>query len=587
MFTEEIKKSLERILPGVEISLEHPADLKHGDYSTNVALAASKLQSFKVSNPKELAGEIVKKWQTAGLPDFVEKIKVAGVGFINIWLKFDALGNQLSKVLRYGELFGKNNSLAGRKIMVEFAHPNTHKELHVGHMRTLITGEALSRIFSACGAEVFRANYQGDIGPHVAKAIWGTEKILTERGISWDKAEKLSLTQKAHLLGEGYVRGNQDYEKFEKEIDELNVKLYKKDPRILLVYERTRRWSLQYYDSFYSRFLTKFDRLFFESEVADEGKKIVLDNIGKVFAESEGAVIFDGEPFDLHKRVFITANGTPTYEAKEMALAQAQYKAFPFDLNVHVVANEQTGYFQVVIKAIELLFPNLKGRECHLPMGMVNLVGRKMSSRTGVILRVDDLIEEVKSYLKPLVKLENANDEEKAGIAEVGTIAAIKYSVLRVGPKANVAFDPEKSVSLQGDSGIYLEYTYARTCSVLANSRLSLRAKPCTRRYGAKRSNLVGDCFRGKPFAMTEEEMSLLRTLCKFPEVVEQAGEEFSPNILCNFLFDLAQKFNLFYDKQRIIGSERQDFRLALTAGVGQVLKNGLNLLGIEALERM
>lgn len=587
MFTEEIKKSLTKIVLDEEINLEHPALLEHGDYSTNIALILAKKRG---ENPKQLAEQIVKQWQEAGLPEMVEKIEVAGPGFINIWLKFDSLISQVSSVLGDQDSFGRNEALRGKKIMVEYGHPNTHKELHIGHMRTLITGEALARIFEACGATVFRANYQGDIGPHVAKAIFGTRALLKERNLTFSEAEKFSNKEKAHLLGEGYIKGNVDYdiEKEKTEIDLMNLNLYRilkdknytpdEDPNLRADYERTRKWSLDYYNDFYERFYTKFDRLFFESEVFDKGKKIVEENLGKIFEKSrefagdpQEAIIFDGEKFGLHKRVFITANETPTYEAKEMALASEQFAAFAFDQNIHVVGNEQAGYFKVVIKAIELLFPDLKGRENHLPMGMVSLVGRKMSSRTGEILRVDDLLSEIKLLLEPLIQNKDIGLGEKEVIAEIATIAAIKYSVLRVDPKTNVIFDPKQSVSLQGNSGSYLQYTYARTQNVLA------KAKNQEEKLEIKTASDV----------LSEEEQVLLRSLYLFPQVIKEAALTYSPNLICNFLFDLAQKFNLFYDKQRIIGSENESFRLVLTAATGQIIKNGLNLLGIKALEKM
>ena len=579
MIKNQLKKELEKILKTLTISsekieFEHPAEPGHGDYSSNIALlifANLKNQLLGIKSPIELAEKIAAKWQEIGLPDFVQKIEVVSPGFLNLWLKIDYLGSQLSKVLEEKENYGLTDVFKAKKIMVEYAHPNTHKELHIGHMRTLIVGETLARIFSATGARVFRANYQGDIGPHVAKSIWGTEKILEERKINWDQAEKMTLAEKAHLLGEGYVLGTQKYEDPEvaKEIDELNSKLYQKDSSVVSVYDRTRRWCLEYYDTFYNRFYTKFDRLFFESEVFGPGKEIVEENVGKVFQKSQGAIIFDGEPYGLHKRVFVTQDGNATYEGKDMALAPLQYQAFPFDLNLHVVANEQIGYFQVIIKALELLDPKFKGKEFHLPMGMVQLVGKKMSSRTGVFLKVDDLLTEVKKLLLPLITKEGITKEEKEKIAEVLTIASVKYSILRVGPRQDVVFDPEKSVSLEGDSGPYLEYTYARTQSVLGKVQKSKKLP------------------EGKNYQFNKEEIAILRTIYKFPEIVAEAAQQHAPNLICGFLYDLCQKYNLFYDKWRILGEPEEKFRLSLTTSVGQIIKNGLNLLGIESIKRM
>lgn len=536
---DQIKKQIfdavKTAFPGTDlkledISLEHPALEEHGDYSTNIA---KKLRL----DPEKIVNQLRKASPC--------EAKILN-GFINFTLSKEEL-------IKGMDAEGKNDSLAGKKIMVEFAHPNTHKELHIGHMRTLITGEALSRIFESCGAKVFRANYQGDVGPHVAKVIWGIKNLDLE------KSEKLSLSEKAHLLGQSYIEGNKNYEENKAEIDALNTKLYQKDPTVMDIYNRTRKWSLDYYDSFYTRFYTKFDKLYFESKMANPGKKIVLENIGRVFEESDEAVVFSGEKYGLHTRVFVTKDGNPTYEGKDMALAPAQFADFPFDKCIHVVANEQAGYFQVIIKALELIDPKFVGREYHLSMGMVNLIGRKISSRTGDIITVDGLIDDVKNLL-----VKNDDPESTEAIA----IGAIKYSVLKTGPTQNAAFDLEKSVSLDGDSGPYIQYTYARARSVLRKSSVK------------GHSSLVTN----DKSQMTAEELALLRWMYRFPEVVEAAAKTYSPNLICSYLFELAKRFNNFYNNCPILENE---FRLNLTEATSKILKNGLNLLGILALEKM
>ncbi len=559
----DLKKTLAGLkITGVEPVLEHPVQADHGDYSSNIAMALAKKSNQK---PLDLAQKIASSFSET---DYLEKIEAVPPGFINFWLKPDFLGEQIEEIHKEKDNFGKGNLLAGKKIMVEFAHPNTHKELHIGHMRTLITGEALSRIIGATGAKVFRANYQGDIGPHVAKAIWGTQKIIAEKKISWDEAEGYSLNEKAHLLGQGYILGNKEYETHKSEIDELNTKLYRQEPQVWPSYERTRKWSLDYYESFYERFYTQFDQLYFESEVADCGKKIVLENVSKVFEESDGAVIFPGEKYGLHTRVFVTKDGNPTYEGKDMCLAPKQFGDFPFDKNIHVVANEQTGYFQVIIKALELIDKKFVGREYHLPMGMVNMVGKKISSRTGEIITVDELLDKVKDLLKELIK--DVEERSSEDVLELATVAAVKYSVLKSAPTMNAAFDLEKSVSLNGDSGPYLQYTYARCHSVLAKAPIEKLE--------------IGN------WKLEIEELAILRTLYKFPEIVAAAAASYSPNLICTFLFELAQKYNLFYNRQSILKAstpEIRNQRLALTAATAQIIKNGLNLLGIKAPEKM
>jgi len=579
-FVTQITQSLQKATGQKQVHLEHPADPVHGDYATNLALTTTK----KGENPKTLAQSIIAKLKSdKSLFSFISHIDIADPGFINFHLKPEILIEELETITKVGDSYGSSKLLSGQKIMVEYAHPNTHKELHIGHIRTLITGEALARILAASGARVFRANYQGDIGPHVAKSIWGTQEILKARHLTIKAAENMTPSQKAHLLGEGYVKGNQEYETHRKEIDQLNTQIYRHDPAINSIYRTTRRWSLEYYDTFYKRFDTKFDKLYFESQVASSGKKLVEKHLGQVFERSQNAIIFDGEKSGLHKRVFITADGNPTYEAKDMGLAPLQYADFPFDLNIHVVANEQAEYFKVVFKALELINPKFKGKEYHLPMGMVNLVGQKMSSRTGVVVTVDDLLDRTKSLINPLITttdLASSVAQAKASlstneiesIAEAGTIAAIKYSILKADPTTNTIFDPAKSVSLEGNSGPYLQYTHARCKSVLANSKIPPKS------------------YKLKANSLNPEELAILRFVYRFPEVVQATVQNYAPNLICNFLFDLAQKYNAFYNKHRIINAKSDStiqFRLLLTTVTAQVLTTGLTLLGIPAPDKM
>ncbi len=568
--------------------VEFPTVVEHGDFTTNAAMILAKKLNRK---PMEIAEEIVKnlKYQKGDYKEsplqisnlkMINRIEVVKPGFINFWLAKEFLYIELDSLI-HCDIFNISTDLTDKRIVVEYAHPNTHKEMHIGHMRTLTTGEALARIFEAAGARVFRANYQGDIGPHVAKALYGINREMSEKRLVIADLASWTDRDKAHFLGDGYVRGSKDYEDHKEEIDEINKKLYEKDDSIMSLYEKTRQWSLDYYDDFYQRFYTKFDRLFFESEVAGFGKKIVEENAGKVFVRDNGAMVFKGEKYGLHTRVFITQNGNPTYEGKEMGLAYKQYEAFPFDKNIHVVANEQKGYFEVVIKALELIDPDkFKGRQHHLSMGMVQMSDRKMSSRTGEVLTVDWLIDEVRSRVNNLITEQKISAEDVDKVAEQIAIGAIKYSVLRVATSQNVAFDIEKSVSLTGNSGPYLQYTFARTQSVLRKSQISNFKSQILSQI----SNPEG------------EELMLLRLLVRFEGVVREAAEKYAPNIICNYLFSLAQAFNLFYQKLPILTpiksglketGEIRDLRLALTAGTGKVMRSGLELLGIIAPERM
>lgn len=556
----------------VDVVVEYPTDETHGDYATNAALVLSKKVG---ASPREI-GETLKDMllEDQTLSEYIAKVEIAGPGFINFYLTDSFLSQSLSAIDQDVAAWAAVDSLRDQKIMVEYGHPNTHKEMHIGHLRTLVVGESLARILTACRATVFRANYQGDIGPHVAKAIWGTQQLLAEKSLDWDEVEEWTNPEKAHLLGEGYVRANKDYEAHEDAIKKLNKSLYEKDPDVMPVYQRTRQWSLDYYDEFYSRFGTSYDKLYFESEVADKGIEIVKNAVGTVFVESDGAIIFDGELHGLHKRVFITQEGYPTYEAKEIGLAPSQFTDFAFDRNIHVVANEQKGYFEVVFKALSLLDPTIGEREYHLSMGMVNLKGMKMSSRTGVIVTVDGLIEGVREYVKNVINLDNFGEEELDLAVEKIALGAIKYSVLKVDPTANVVFDAHESVSLEGNNGPYLQYTLARARRVLTlaqESDIRTQAQP----HSA---------------ALLPHERALLTQLVKYPEIVAVAGADLNPSYICQYLFALSQKFNAFYAASPILkaeSTELQGLRLGIVHGVSEVLAHGMDVLGLEFVEKM
>jgi arginyl-tRNA synthetase len=573
-------------LPIDSISVERTNDQVHGDYTTNVAFLLSKELG---KAPIEVAEEIAQnfKFQISNFK-FLSRVEAVKPGFVNFYLSKEYLLGELQR----GKESKRHSKLGGKRIMVEYAHPNTHKEMHIGHMRTLITGEAIARLTEYSGAKVFRANYQGDIGPHVAKALWGIQELMKREDISLDVVRGFTHAEKAHFLGRGYALGSQEYEENKNAIDSINTELYhllqksssetslaSNSTDVFVLYEETRQWSLEYYEDFYKRFYTTFDRLFFESQMVEDGKRIVTENIGRVFKEENGAVTFPGEQYGLHTRVFITQAGNPTYEGKEMANAFAEHAAFPFDLKVHVVGSEQAGYFQVVFKALELLDPEkFSGKQKHISMGMVTFTDRKMSSRTGDILRVDWLLDQIKERVEKLVTDERVPGDERERIVEEIVVGAVKYSVLKVGTGQNVAFDIEKSVSLEGNSGPYIQYTYARTRSVLGKWQMA-NGKWEVRNYTQYNVN----------HRLESEELQLLRLLVHFEDVVRVAAEKYSPNMLCDYLFELCQAFNLFYQKAPILKEKDdiRDFRLLLTARVGEAIQKGLDLLGIKAPERM
>ncbi|MBI4057727.1 arginine--tRNA ligase [Candidatus Microgenomates bacterium] len=577
----EVLRELE--LPDERLVISHP-DLSRGDYSTNIAMLLAK----KGEEAETLAQKIKTILESKQSGDLVDRFDVLRPGFINIFLTKKELVRQLDEVLKTDQDYAKNESLAGKKWMVEFAHPNTLKEFHIGHLRNITLGESLCRLFTLSGVGVIRANYQGDVGLHIAKALWGVQQL----GIK----DFPTVQEKAAFLAKAYVLGNKEYNDslgHKSDIEEINKKLYAGDKKLSQLWEKTRAWSLEYFDVIYKRLGTRFDRLYFESETAQIGKDSIERYLDTVFKEDEGAIIFPGEQYGLHNRVFITSRGIPTYEAKDIGLAQLQFSEHNPARIIHVVGPEQTEYFKVVFAALERVLPKSKGKEYHVRYGWVRLKTGKMSSRTGDVVSAVWLLDEVKARLKKAYKMEE-------DVAEKVAVGAVKHSMLRMSPESEIVFDINQSIRLDGDSGPYLQYTYARCRSVLRKSTTDYGNKLTANSLQTKADSTVDDKLNAvsqtvdglSTVELKSEELALLRTFYKFPEVVEDAAHNYAPNLLCNFLYDLASKYNLMYNnlpilEQRTKDKEQSNLRLALTFATAQILKTGLGLLGIETPERM
>ena len=562
---QAIKKVLKELkLPEVKFTVEHPENMAWGDYSTNVGIvinsnkvapSQSKGATFKIC-AKLKAEESMKK--------LASEIKVAGAGFINISIQSECLITLTNKLLKGNW----EKPLKRSKIMVEFTDPNPFKEFHIGHLFSNIVGESLARLFISQGAEVKRACYQGDVGMHVAKAVWGMKKKNWATVIKKPLADRIKFMGQAYALGAtAYEDSSADGEAAKKEMEVLNQKIYELDESVKQLYETGRAWSLEYFETLYQRLGTKFDYYFFEREAGEIGLELVKEYLKKdVFVKSQGAVIFAGSKYGLHDRVFINQLGLPTYEAKDLGLALAKFEKYPYDQSVIVTGNEINEYFKVVLTALNKINPDLRRKTKHLGHGMVRLPEGKMSSRTGKVLTGEWLLDEAKQKIKTAFKSSEA-------VAEAVAVGAVKYALLKSGIGQDVVFDFDKSISFEGNSGPYLQYTHARAKSVLAKA-----GKP------EKGRTLFTDKVR----PCHPEEEILLRTLYRYEEVVAAAAEELAPNQIAEFLYDLAQKFNSFYNKHRVIGSGKAEpFRLWLTQATAEIIKQGLELLGISCPEKM
>ncbi len=555
------------------INLEHPEDLNHGDYSCNIAMILAKQVS---QNPRELAEKIVAEILERK-PDEISKVEVAGPGFINFYLSTEFFVMQNKEILKEGEKFGLNKNLKGEKTVVEYTDPNPFKEFHIGHLVPNSIGESVSLILEASGAEILRVCYQGDLGLHIAKNIWA---ILKNNSIK--EVEKKSLNEKVNYLGQMYAKGAVAYDNptgnEKKEIEELNKKIYEKsDKEINKIYEWGRKVSLEYFDSIYKILGTKFDHLFFESETQELGKEIVEKNIGKVFEKGEnGAIIFKGENYGLHTRVFITKEGIPTYEAKDLGLAKKKCDYYRYDKSIIVTGNEQKEYAKVMLKALSLIYPELAEKTKIITNGFLSLSTGKMSSRTGKVIPATSLITDTENRVLEKMGEREMDQKEKEEVAEKVAVGALKYSILKQVNGKDIIFDFDKSISFEGDSGPYLQYSYARAKSILRKAKdESIKPKVDPGQIKSQ--------FDGASITMLE------KLLYRFPEVVERAGNEYSPHYIATYLIELASAFNNFYGKGKIVdkADTESSYKVALTEAFSIVLKNGLNLLGIQAPERM
>ena len=562
---EEIKKILQPIATEGKIDLTEPPKPEMGDLS----LACFALAKEMKKNPAELAKEIKEKIDASKniVGGLIERVEVLGP-YVNFFLNSQILAKNVLSAAEKKD-FGQSKLGKGKKIMVEFAHPNTHKAFHIGHLRNITTGESLARIFTNAGYKVVRTNYQGDVGLHIAKCLWGIKHSLAD----YEAAKKKNVIERAAFLGLVYAKGGRAYEADEKakqEIAVINEEIYSgADKEINKIYKETRGWSLEYFNQIYKRVGANFDRLYFESEVFKRGKKLVLENLKQgIFKESQGAVIFEGEKYGLHNRVFLNNKELHTYEAKDLALAELQLREYKPEIIFHVVGKEQTEYFKVVFKALESVLPYSQGKEHHLVYGWVTLKEGKMSSRTGNVILGEWLLEEIKKKIRALVgdhQLKNAEE-----VAEKVAIAAVKYSFLRTNAVNDIAFDINESISLTGDSGPYLLYIVARIRSILEKADKLKKCKTTDH----------------KP---EEAEKKLLLVLANYPDVVEKAAVEHDPSKIAHYLLSLAQAFNNFYDKCPVLKVEggSLQFRLNLIKLVSKVMSKGLFLLGIDTVEKM
>ncbi len=554
VLASEIKQIVQELFGSkAKIVLTRP-ESKFGDFSTNVAMQLGRA-------PAENAAKIIEKLKRL---DEVAEATIAGPGFINITLTDATLQSVISEVLDKKEAYGSNKIYDGKTIVAEYSDPNPFKVLHAGHLYTTLTGDVIANLLETAGANVKRVNFGGDVGLHVGTTMWA---IIQELGGEHpEKLADIKTENRMQWVSEQYVKGTKAFEGNEAakdEIRDINKRVYAlhdtndHESPFAQIYWTCRQWSYDGFNELYrSLRVAPFDKYYPESETTELGVETVQEGLKRgVFENSDGAVVLKGESAGLHTRVFITSEGLPTYETKDLGLALTKWQDYRFDLSIMITGNDIVEYMKVVQLALKSFQPEICERSKHITHGMLKLAGGiKMSSRKGNALLASDVLESAEKASKA-----HSNNDQQGTV-----LAAVKYAFLKQRIGGDIIYDPEESVSIAGNSGPYLQYAHARAMSILLK-------KPTPQ----------------VDYKLDVSERQLVRKISELPEVVEAAVNELMPHLVCTYLYELAQEFNSFYEANRVIGEPREDMRLTLINAYVTVLKNGLKLLGISAPDHM
>jgi len=534
---------------GQEIIVEiNRPELQFGDFSTNVAM---KLAPLIKKSPFDVAKQLTDHINSSNKFKKVDAIKP---GFINFYLK----DNDILKTLDSDISWKKTNQ--DKEILIEYGDPNVFKEMHIGHAYSSIIGDVISSLLTSSGSIVKRLIYQGDVGLNIAKGIYGIGEH-----INWDLSLLESVTKErsiGYFYAEGEKAFNSDPAAKEK-IKSINISVYTKEDSIInKIYDFGKQMSLDNFDQIFDSIGVVFDKRYFESQSSIIGKELVESNIGKVFEHSEGAVVYHGEQDGLHTAVFINSQGLPTYQAKDLGLTILKYKDYPkFDKSIIVTANEQNDYFRVVFAALAKIKPDIASKTSHISHGFVSLSTGKMSSRTGDVYKASDLIDSIKNAI------EKQYPESK--VKKEIFMAAIRYTFIKQRIGVNLVFNPEESVAIEGNSGPYIQYAHARAKNILAKLP------------ELEKNN------EAKKYELEIDERKLISLMSQFPEVIDAAVNDLLPHQICTYLYQLAQEFNSFYEKNRVVGDKRQSLRVEIVKRYSKILQTGLELLHIPAPDYM
>ena len=533
-------------------------------------------------------GNAIGEWLKTNVPEIAGYNSVKG--YLNL-LFSQVYWNELFAEIASAENFGTLPS-TGKNIMVEFSSPNTNKPLHLGHIRNNLLGDSVSRLLKACGNNVMKVTLVNDRGVHICKSM-----------LAWLKAGNGETPQSSgkkgdHLIGDFYVLFDKHYKAevadlmaqgmtedeakneapLMREAREMLVRWEQNDPEVRRLWQTMNGWVYEGFDETYKRLGVGFDKIYYESETYLEGKELVLKGLeeGKMYRREDGSVWADLKENGLDEKLLLRKDGTSVYMTQDIGTAKLRYRDFPINKMIYVVGNEQNYHFQVLSILLDRLGFEWGKDLTHFSYGMVELPSGKMKSREGTVVDADDLMDTMEQQAAETAadRFKDMTPEQARETARMVGMGALKYFLLKVDPKKNMLFNPAESIDFNGNTGPFLQYTYARIQSVL-------------RRAGGVK---VADFNAENVAVPSDKEATLIRKAGDFPGVVKEAARSYSPALIANYCYDLAKEYNQFYHDYPILKEEdtaRRNLRLLLSYTVARTLKSAASLLGMEMPERM
>ena len=570
------------------------------EFEGNLTLVVFPFLKISRKKPDETAREIGEyiKQNCKAIADF----NAVG-GFLNLvidkkaWL---ALLNEMNLNEKFGE---KPVTEASPLVMIEYSSPNTNKPLHLGHVRNNLLGWSLAQIMEANGNRVVKTNIVNDRGIHICKSMLAWLKfgngetpetsgkkgdhLIGDYYVAFDKHYRAEVAElKAKYVAEGMDEEQAEKKAKEespliKEAHEMLVKWEQNDPEVRALWKKMNDWVYAGFDETYKALGVGFDKIYYESNTYLVGKKKVEEGLAKglFFRKDDNSVWADLTDEGLDQKLLLRSDGTSVYMTQDIGTAEMRFNDFPIDKMIYVVGNEQNYHFQVLSILLDRLGFKWGKELVHFSYGMVELPNGKMKSREGTVVDADDLIAamvaDAKQTSEELGKFKDMSEEERNEIARIVGLGALKYFILKVDARKNMLFNPEESIDFNGNTGPFIQYTYARIRSIL-------------RKAQAEGINIPATLADTMP--LNEKEIELIQKLNEFGAAVEQAGKDYSPSGIANYCYELTKAFNQFYHDYSILGADTEEekvVRLVLAQNVGKTLKNGMALLGIEVPERM